>query len=80
MKNKRQTLIDFQHFLILDGQLDINNDEVIRNAEIFEKSIDNAQIESQNVSKNENINHDRKDCKCPNLCALGQDGKCSFCD
>ena len=28
-------LVDFQHFQILDGQIDIDEDEVKRNAEIF---------------------------------------------
>ena len=32
---KSEQLISFQNFLILDGQLDIDSDEVKRNAETF---------------------------------------------
>ena len=46
-------LIAFQNFLILDGQLDIESDEVRRNAEIYLANNSHARLETKLVRENE---------------------------
>ena len=52
MKNKRQILIDFCEFMH-SGVYDSHNTTHGQDVDAFLESINDAQIESQNVSKNE---------------------------
>lgn len=65
-------LIAFQNFLILDGQLDIEPDEVHRNAEIYLANNSHARLETKLVRENEHSGNVSV-CSCNTLSCDGRE-------